>query len=203
MKAKRLFALLLSFVMVISMLPASAMAAAEPQIEVKVVEETLAGKDGVAVELYITTGNEIASVAVALAYDPSMLELVDAEGNAVDPAKANTALIVANTDFDFANNLKVADIDDKTAGLTFEHVSFSASHSYAGDLIDKVFLALKDGAVAAEAAETVRWATYEEATKTAQSGSVIAQDAVTSAIYVFGGTVWMGKFGTYINYMCY
>ena len=55
MKAKRLFALLLSFVMVISMLPGTALAAGEPTIDVKVTEETLAEREGVAVELLVKT----------------------------------------------------------------------------------------------------------------------------------------------------
>ncbi|MBR2481723.1 MAG: hypothetical protein IKB58_02560, partial [Oscillospiraceae bacterium] len=85
MKAKRLFALLLSFVMVISMLPGTALAAEEPAVELKVAEETLAGKDGLAVELAVTTdANYVNGVSVSFTFDKTMLDVVDAEGNVIE-----------------------------------------------------------------------------------------------------------------------
>ena len=89
MKAKRLCALLMSFVMLLSMLPGTALAAEEPKLEVRLPDETLADKAGVAVELYVTSGaSNTTSVDAILVYDNSLLEAVDANGTAIDQSEA-------------------------------------------------------------------------------------------------------------------
>ena len=95
MKAKRLCALLMSFVMLLSMLPGTALAAEEPKLEVRLTEETLADKAGVAVELYATSGvANVTTIDVALVYDATMLEVVDATGAAIALPEVGTSTVL-------------------------------------------------------------------------------------------------------------
>ena len=155
MKAKRLFALLLSFVMVISMLPGTALAAADTKIEIKAAEETLADKAGVAVELGVTTGaTKIGMISAAVTYDKNVFELVDPNGAAVELPDVGTAMsavqLVNAPAFEFSHSLGedfvVSSLSDDLAGFTFVRISMMNNNEYAEPTtLGKVFLAYKDG----------------------------------------------------------
>ena len=216
MKAKRLFALLLSFVMVISLLPGTALAAGEPQIEVRLTEETLADKDGIAVELMLTTGtNWVGALSTTIVYDRNMLELVDIDGNAVALTEEYKSIEKTRETADGPlQRVEIVDdpylsgnpaqptfewtccedsafvrpsqkslgalfggyIGEDLAGLAIVRISASSYEFPADTVVSKLFLALKEGADAYEAAESIRLATYEEADKLGQSSVVYVQD---------------------------
>ena len=201
MKAKRLFALLLSFVMVISMLPGTALAANEPAVELKIAEETLADKAGLSVELVVDSGaNNASTISTIYAYDMALLELVDSTGAALAVTEevkiSPKAAIARYEDADLGSDTwSLKNVYVATAGndVGLVHAAFIANpelceayYSNKGIPMDnaavvKMFFALKDGASAYEAAESIRLATAAEAEKMGQNEAAMFVDGVDNA----------------------
>ena len=180
-KTLRLLCLTLLAAICLSSFAGAAESADGVELTLQVEEGMLAGKEGLAVDLVVDSGSRgTAMLVLCFTYDRTMLDLVDAAGNALPLPEAGGELpegqIQGCSDFEFADTLNAAQLDNGRGALAFIRVSVTDVFYYNAQSIGKVFLALKDGADAYQAAQSIRLSAYEEAETMVQSSVVYYMD---------------------------
>ncbi|MBQ2895073.1 MAG: hypothetical protein IJE26_00005, partial [Oscillospiraceae bacterium] len=192
MKRLRTFCLTLLALVCFCSFASAAEVPEDVMLGIKVAEELHAGKAGLAVELGVDSGTgEVAMLTVGLAYDKTLLELVDANGEAVELPEVgrvrNEAQLTGYPAFEFSNDLFVSSLSDTLGGIAFSRVSLEKSLPLDGIAVGKAFLALRSGADITKAAQSIRVTTYEESRILRQGCGVYYMDGNLDAYILAGG----------------
>ena len=162
--------------------PAYATGSEDIKADIVLTEGTHNGRNGLFVEFGIQTGTtEISAIAYAIAYDPAILELVDASGTSVTVPTSDYSLVKESmiehnlAGFDAAfSNVYLLGIGS-AVGMVFFRGSMTDMPFAAWTLLDKCFLAYRTGKDASDITkDAIRMATVAEADKLGQSSVVFA-----------------------------
>ena len=162
--------------------PAYATGSEDIKADIVLTEGTHNGRNGLFVEFGIQTGTTgISAIAYAIAYDPAILELVDASGTSVTVPTSDYSLVKESmiehnlAGFDAAfSNVYLLGIGS-AVGMVFFRGSMTDMPFAAWTLLDKCFLAYRTGKDASDITKNaIRMATVAEADKLGQSSVVFA-----------------------------
>ena len=162
--------------------PAYATGSEDIKADIVLTEGTHNGRNGLFVEFGIQTGTTgISAIAYAIAYDPAILELVDASGTSVTVPTSDYSLVKESmiehnlAGFDAAfSNVYLLGIGS-AVGMVFFRGSMTDMPFATWTLLDKCFLAYRTGKDASDITkDAIRMATVAEADKLGQSSVVFA-----------------------------
>ena len=162
--------------------PAYATGSEDIKADIVLTEGTHNGRNGLFVEFGIQTGTTgISAIAYAIAYDPAILELVDASGTSVTVPTSDYSLVKESmiehnlAGFDAAfSNVYLLGIGS-AVGMVFFRGSMTDMPFATWTLLDKCFLAYRTGKDASDITKgAIRMATAAEADKLGQSSVVFA-----------------------------
>ena len=162
--------------------PAYATGSEDIKADIVLTEGTHNGRNGLFVEFGIQTGTTgISAIAYAIAYDPAILELVDASGTSVTVPTSDYSLVKESmiehnlAGFDAAfSNVYLLGIGS-AVGMVFFRGSMTDMPFATWTLLDKCFLAYRTGKDASDITKNaIRMATVAEADKLGQSSVVFA-----------------------------
>ena len=181
---KRVFSWFLVMALMLSMfaVPAYATGSEDIKADIVLTEGTHNGRNGLFVEFGIQTGTTgISAIAYAIAYDPAILELVDASGAPVTVPTSDYSLVKESmiehnlAGFDAAfSNVYLLGIGS-AVGMVFFRGSMTDMPFATWTLLDKCFLAYREGKDVSDITkDAVRMATVAEADKLGQSSVVFA-----------------------------